>query len=71
MDKAKAKKAGRLSSSEIAAALSDDSTSSSSSPKPAPKPDTSSTHTPGPASADLFDMMGLCLIASCQIYRFL
>ena len=52
MDKPKAKKAGRLSSSEIAAALSDDSTSPS--PKP-PPPATSSTHTPGPASEDLFD----------------
>ena len=53
MDKAKAKKAGRLSSSEIAAALSDDSTSPS--PKPPLKPATRSTHTPGPASEDLFD----------------
>ena len=55
MDKPKVKKAGRLSSTKIAAALSDDSTSSSSSAKPQPKPATSSSHTPGPASADLFD----------------
>ena len=65
MDKPKGKKGGKLSSSEIAAALGDDS---SPEPPPGPPPATrststatatpglsTSTHTAGPGSLDMFD----------------